>query len=347
MNSMTTGVLAAFQVLILIGSFSSVILLYILWKKTESSLAKSVFQFYGVFFVILFVSFSLNWIITVLFNKNNAVYSSSFSFYGQPRLFAYFYPLILILNLFSPALLPPFAAGILQELFSLEVFGKIKKVITYVCIGLVISAEIFTAVLFLFNYLGKPLGMITLISTAFSIFFAIIVYGGLGCISIITLILLPSLEKGIIKSVLKSFLTLIGVFLPLIAFEQISYTLKDASTFFQQYYTMFPSGFQFQWFMFLGISILCHFNVLKALMHLEPVLPAVPMQKPIDRIREANLLSAREIEIIEHSITGISNKEIALLLNISHATVKNHLSNAYKKLGVSSRWDLLKDPKLD
>lgn len=344
---MTTGVLGAFQVLILIGSFSSVILLFILWQKTGNALAKSVYQFYGVFFLILFVNFSVNWIITVLFARSKLVYSSSFSFNGQLRLFAYFYPLILIQNLFSPALLLPYTNRLMQNLFSLEAFGKIKKTITSVSLFLVIFGEILTAALFLFNYLGKSLHTISLINTTYTIFFVIIVYGGLGCMSIIALILLPSLENRTIKSVLTSFLILIGVFLPLIAFEQIANTFKDTVTLFRQYYKMFPEGIQFQWFMFLGISILCHFNVLKTLMHLESILPAVPQQKPIDGIRETKLLSVREIEIVEHSITGISNKEIAVLLNISPATVKNHLSNAYKKLGVSSRWDLLKGPKND
>ena len=35
--------------------------------------------------------------------------------------------------------------------------------------------------------------------------------------------------------------------------------------------------------------------------------------------------------------SGAFNKEIALALNISERTVKNHVSNIFKKIGVSDR----------
>ena len=36
-------------------------------------------------------------------------------------------------------------------------------------------------------------------------------------------------------------------------------------------------------------------------------------------------------------VSGAFNKEIALTLNISERTVKNHVSNIFKKIGVSDR----------
>ena len=49
------------------------------------------------------------------------------------------------------------------------------------------------------------------------------------------------------------------------------------------------------------------------------------------------LLSAREIEVLCALAEGLYNKEIASKLQISEKTVKNHVSNIFKKIGVSDR----------
>ena len=48
-------------------------------------------------------------------------------------------------------------------------------------------------------------------------------------------------------------------------------------------------------------------------------------------------LSAREMEILHCVTRGLSNKEIARTLNISHQTVKNHMTSILKKLAVEDR----------
>jgi DNA-binding NarL/FixJ family response regulator len=48
-------------------------------------------------------------------------------------------------------------------------------------------------------------------------------------------------------------------------------------------------------------------------------------------------LSPREMEILELVIQGMSNKEIAYHLGISHQTVKNHMTAILGKLGVADR----------
>ena len=45
----------------------------------------------------------------------------------------------------------------------------------------------------------------------------------------------------------------------------------------------------------------------------------------------------REIEVLKMIAAGSSNKEIASVLNISERTVKNHISNIFKKIDVSDR----------
>ena len=48
-------------------------------------------------------------------------------------------------------------------------------------------------------------------------------------------------------------------------------------------------------------------------------------------------LSAREMEILQHTARGSSNKEIAHALKISQQTVKNQISSILRKLGVKDR----------
>jgi DNA-binding NarL/FixJ family response regulator len=48
-------------------------------------------------------------------------------------------------------------------------------------------------------------------------------------------------------------------------------------------------------------------------------------------------LSSREMEVLTYVTRGLSNKEIAMLLGISHQTVKNHVTAILRKLGVEDR----------
>jgi two-component system response regulator DegU len=48
-------------------------------------------------------------------------------------------------------------------------------------------------------------------------------------------------------------------------------------------------------------------------------------------------LSGREMEVLSYITRGLSNKEIAALLGISHQTVKNHVTAIFRKLGVEDR----------
>lgn len=48
-------------------------------------------------------------------------------------------------------------------------------------------------------------------------------------------------------------------------------------------------------------------------------------------------LTKRELEVLIKVANGMFNKEIAISLNISERTVKNHISNIFKKIQVSDR----------
>jgi DNA-binding NarL/FixJ family response regulator len=53
-------------------------------------------------------------------------------------------------------------------------------------------------------------------------------------------------------------------------------------------------------------------------------------------------LTARETEVLQLTVQGLANKQIALKLNISEHTVKFHLSSLYAKLNVSSRTEAVR-----
>lgn len=53
-------------------------------------------------------------------------------------------------------------------------------------------------------------------------------------------------------------------------------------------------------------------------------------------------VTEREREVIALALSGETNGAIAERLFISESTVKKHLNNAFRKLGIGSRWELLK-----
>lgn len=59
---------------------------------------------------------------------------------------------------------------------------------------------------------------------------------------------------------------------------------------------------------------------------------------PFDNLGESfQPLSTREMEVLTQVTSGLSNKEIAMSLGISHQTVKNHVTSIFRKLSVEDR----------
>ena len=50
-----------------------------------------------------------------------------------------------------------------------------------------------------------------------------------------------------------------------------------------------------------------------------------------------NILTKREKDVFELLVQNKSTREIALELNISEKTIRNHISNVMQKLGVKGR----------
>jgi DNA-binding NarL/FixJ family response regulator len=65
-------------------------------------------------------------------------------------------------------------------------------------------------------------------------------------------------------------------------------------------------------------------------------IPAAIAEKLAERV-SGQQLTGRELNVLERIVAGRANKEIALDLNISEATVKSHVNNLLGKLGVADR----------
>lgn len=70
--------------------------------------------------------------------------------------------------------------------------------------------------------------------------------------------------------------------------------------------------------------------------NLIPALNSRLINRDMDKEKLASL-TKREIEILTQVACGMFNKEIAVNLNISERTVKNHISNIFKKIDASDR----------
>jgi DNA-binding NarL/FixJ family response regulator len=64
--------------------------------------------------------------------------------------------------------------------------------------------------------------------------------------------------------------------------------------------------------------------------------PAAPPQ-PVVPLTKHSALTRRELEILQLVAEGHSNAELARMLWVTEQTVKFHLSNVYRKLGVANR----------
>ena len=71
------------------------------------------------------------------------------------------------------------------------------------------------------------------------------------------------------------------------------------------------------------------------------VIPRTAPEPSRAPIAGGQLLTRREAEILPMLAQGRSNAEIALALNVGIETVRTHASNIYRKLGVSSRRELV------
>ncbi|MCC6480543.1 response regulator [Sphingorhabdus sp.] len=65
------------------------------------------------------------------------------------------------------------------------------------------------------------------------------------------------------------------------------------------------------------------------------------IDKPSRTLRANDLLTKREAEIVELVCQGLRNREIAQRCDLAEGTVKIHLNSIFRKLGVTSRSELI------
>ena len=65
------------------------------------------------------------------------------------------------------------------------------------------------------------------------------------------------------------------------------------------------------------------------------------IEKPSRSVRSDDLLTKRELEIVDLVCLGLRNRQVADRCNLTEGTVKIHLNSVYRKLGVASRAELI------
>jgi DNA-binding NarL/FixJ family response regulator len=75
----------------------------------------------------------------------------------------------------------------------------------------------------------------------------------------------------------------------------------------------------------------------KGAIHYRGELPATMLRPVRNDRRDTHGLTKRELEILRLASSGSSNSQMAKLLWVTEQTIKFHLSNVYKKLGVPNR----------
>ena len=73
-----------------------------------------------------------------------------------------------------------------------------------------------------------------------------------------------------------------------------------------------------------------------------PALPALPASPGPHALAAVEVLTPREIQVLELLAEGLSNKAIAERLGISAETVKFHVASLSGKLGASNRTDAVR-----
>jgi two-component system response regulator DegU len=82
------------------------------------------------------------------------------------------------------------------------------------------------------------------------------------------------------------------------------------------------------------------FSIVEGENYIQPSLIPSLNSKMIEKNRDEGKiesLTKRELEVLKLLAVGMYNKEVAEKLNISERTVKNHVSNIFKKIEVTDR----------
>lgn len=64
------------------------------------------------------------------------------------------------------------------------------------------------------------------------------------------------------------------------------------------------------------------------------------MQRYYYNIPENNKLTKRELEVLKYVVKGMTNREIAKTLVVTHHTIKAHVASIIRKMGLRNRVEI-------
>lgn len=334
-----------FMILTLVASASAGALLYALWKRSGDRRARSAFMFYSAFLLTLVQDVVRTSILNYAIGLPPR---TALSFADYPDAFGWLMPVLVVLSAMSPVILPPFALALGEDLLGRKYPKALSRSLQGACLLLLAASAILTAAYFAATRrgpIGAGLNAAVAVLQALSILF---IAGSLAALGLHVYLRRRAVSETEVSMALARFLASILVFFPLFVLEQLFSAFFCQSPLARWYFSLFPDGLGFHWMLFLAFAVILHRLCLPALAgpgaRVGPAGDEAGARAAAARLEErfqACQLSAREREIALLALEGAANKDIAAQLGISHATVKNHLNNAYRKLGISSRWELL------
>lgn len=87
----------------------------------------------------------------------------------------------------------------------------------------------------------------------------------------------------------------------------------------------------------VSATVAAHLTLLQHLCTLPLNVPTATRRKSRHPMPDADILTAQERKVLACLAAGMTNKEVAQSLCISLSTVKTHISNIFKKLGITNR----------
>lgn len=94
--------------------------------------------------------------------------------------------------------------------------------------------------------------------------------------------------------------------------------------------------------MFFIRALGMHLNAVMHRILSEPAVRHICDEQRLSDMKERFSLTGREVEILSHLYRFASNEEIADALGIRENTLQKHLQNLFRKLNVSSKWEVLR-----
>jgi DNA-binding CsgD family transcriptional regulator len=347
---MLPRIMFGFELLTLIASASAGGLLYALWRRTADRRALDAFRFYVGFLAILAGDFSKTWLAYFIVG---VPIGGTFTFAAYPESFAWFFPVVLLVSPLTPALIPLGILPLLESVIARPIAVRPALFIRVFCVAVSLANIVFTGLFCVADQRGVnyPTAL-----SALGAVLSLAVFALIAALSVYAWAVRRAIADPRAAAGFSVFVAVLAAFLPLLVMEYAFNYFRGSSPLARAYFDLLPGGLKFEWALFLAVAMICQSKVAAVLFGpgLAAPVAAASDGATADAVVEAAVeagallarfkergLSGRECEIAGMAIRGVPNKEIAVRLGISHATVKNHLTNAYRKLGVSSRWDLL------